>query len=44
MGYKDRCEINELLGKTFVSIENKRETLTFICTDGSHYKMFHAQD
>ncbi len=44
MGYNDRCEVSELLGKTLTKIENHGDELRFFCTDGSAYKMFHERD
>jgi len=44
MGYSDRCEVSELIGKTVLSITNLSDKLVFSCDDGTKYKMFHYQD
>ena len=45
MGYYDRCELSELLGKTFCSvIAEDDDRITFTCTDGSVYALLHEQD
>ena len=44
MGWNDRCEISELIGKTLVSVNNTHDEIFFKCEDGTEYKMFHDQD
>jgi hypothetical protein len=45
MGYDDRCNVSELLGKTLTACEqNGNDEILFSCSDGSKYKMFHEQD
>lgn len=37
--------INELIGKTLISVENIQNTeLLFVCDDGTSYKFYHEQD
>jgi hypothetical protein len=37
--------VKELIGKTVIEIDNSDgEELTFTCSDGTIYRMFHAQD
>ncbi len=39
------CNITELLGKVLIAVNNVAdEDIHFVCEDGSHYKMYHAQD
>lgn len=43
--YKDRTEINELIGKVLTKVEeNDDAELDFYTTDGKHYRMGHIQD
>lgn len=45
MGYKDRCGISELLGKTIVEIKNEsNDEIIFTVSDGYKYRMYHNQD
>lgn len=44
MSYSDRCEFSEIIGKTIIKAENKNDKITFICSDGTTFKMFHDQD
>jgi hypothetical protein len=44
MGWNDRCEITELVGKTLKEIKNNNDELIFICSNNERYKMFHVQD
>ena len=45
MGYKDQCNVSELLGKTLTACtQNGDYEIHFTCSDGSQYKMFHEQD
>ena len=47
MGWNDRVEISELLGKTFVKVErinNYGDEIIFWLDDKSGYKMLHNQD
>lgn len=37
-------DINTLIGKTISSIDVQKESVTFSCTDGNRYKMYHSQD
>jgi hypothetical protein len=45
MKYYRSASISDLTGKILVKIEGGTDTdsLTFICTDGSKYKMYHIQ-
>lgn len=36
--------VNELVGKILVNIENKSDELIFHCEDGNKYKLYHEQD
>ena len=39
--------VSELIGKTIVSIvgaEVDNDTITFVCSDGTEYLMYHSQD
>ena len=45
--FETRCELKELLGKTVISItgmEKNSRGITFVCSDGSAYDMYHEQD
>lgn len=44
MRYKKRCEIGEMVGKTFIKIHKTNDTINFMCSDGTEFKMFHEQD
>ena len=49
MGWNDRCEIKELLGKTLAGIKKGAgggddDEIVFTCTDGAKYKMYHDQE
>lgn len=45
MGWNDRKEINVLVGKVIINIEQKENyELYFYCNDGITYRMFHEQD
>lgn len=47
MFWNDSVNISELLGKTIVSIkgmEKDNDLITFECSDGTKYEMFHDQD
>lgn len=44
MGYDDRCEFCELLGKTLTAVHASDEQIIFKCLDGSEYLQFHSQD
>jgi hypothetical protein len=37
-------DINTLIGRTVASIDAQKEVVTFSCTDGKRYKMYHSQD
>lgn len=37
-------ELNELLGKVLVKIENQNDELIFHCENGEKYKLYHSQD
>ncbi len=38
--------INTLIGKTLVSVDGEigNDEITFVCTDGTKYRMYHSQD
>jgi len=48
MGYDDRCEVAELIGKTLTKIEkidnDGDDEILFFCESGEKYRMFHSQD
>lgn len=44
MGWNDRCEVYELLGKTLTRAEVVDGEIRFAADDGSQYRMFHEQD
>lgn len=44
MGWKDRCGVSELIGKTLTEAEVNGDEILFGCSDRSAYKMFHDQD
>lgn len=37
-------DINELIGKTLISIESTDSSITFNCNNGETYKLYHIQD
>ena len=44
---KEAVKFSELFGKTLtkiIGLETESETVTFICSDGSEYVMYHEQD
>jgi len=46
MGYNDRCDVNELVGKTLKDVhhDKENEALFFLTEDGVGYVMQHFQD
>lgn len=47
MGYNDRCQISELIGKKLtnvVNLETGSDEVIFHCEDGASFKMLHNQD
>lgn len=45
MGWNDRCEITELIGKTLTDVHRTGDDeIRFVAFDGSEYRMFHYQD
>lgn len=44
MGWDDRCDFNELLGKTLTEVQASDDEIRFMCSDGSEYRQFHDQN
>jgi hypothetical protein len=47
VGYNDRCQISELIGKKLtnvVNLETGSDEVIFHCEDGASFKMLHNQD
>ena len=46
MGYQDRTSVSELLGKTLtqINVNEHKDEITFITSDGDKYRMLHDQD
>lgn len=45
MGWLDRCNIQDLMGKTLRAIHNNNDDeLIFECDNGESYRMYHEQD
>jgi hypothetical protein len=45
MGWDDRCEVSELIGKTLTEVRNiSDEEIRFVTVEGGEYRMFHSQD
>ena len=44
MGYDDRVEITELLGKTLTDIKATDEDILFTTDSGQKYLLYHDQD
>ena len=47
MGYNDRCNVSELLGKTLESVTqtgSDDDIITFVCVGGETFRMLHDQD
>lgn len=44
MGWDDRCEFRELVGKTLTEVKASDEQIDFVCSDGSEYRQYHDQD
>lgn len=42
--YNSRCELSELLGKTFSTVSATEDEVTFTTVDGDVYKLLHIQD
>jgi hypothetical protein len=44
MGWDDRCDFSELIGKTLTEVKASDDQIDFTCSDGSEYRQFHDQD
>lgn len=41
---KQEVDFSDLNGKTIIKVDESRDSLSFLCSDGTFYEMYHRQD